>query len=67
MGGKNSSTDSRRPPLIKKLLSVELQERRDKGLCFNCDDKFEPWHICKRLFLIDTYSDDENGENSLEL
>lgn len=27
---------------IKKLPSQEMQLRREKGLCFNCDDKFHP-------------------------
>ncbi|XXG54039.1 hypothetical protein AAC387_Pa03g2016 [Persea americana] len=38
---------------IKKLSYAELKERRDKGLCFNCDEKFGPGHRCRRLFLIE--------------
>ena len=30
----------------------ELKDQRDKGLCFNCDEKFGPGHHCKKLFLI---------------
>ncbi|KAL0374348.1 UNVERIFIED_CONTAM: Transposon Tf2-11 polyprotein [Sesamum radiatum] len=30
-----------------------MQERRAHGLCFNCDDKFRPGHICKsKQFLL---------------
>ncbi|KAK4400718.1 hypothetical protein Sango_1177900 [Sesamum angolense] len=30
-----------------RLSPVELQERRTKCLCFNCDEKFGPGHRCK--------------------
>ncbi|MCI50689.1 hypothetical protein A2U01_0071933, partial [Trifolium medium] len=33
---------------IKRLTPDELQDRRDKGLCYNCDDRFQPGHRCKR-------------------
>ena len=31
-----------------------MKERRDKGLCYNCDDKWNPIYKCKtpKLFLI---------------
>jgi len=31
-----------------------MEERRKKGLCFNCDEKFQPGHHCKsaKLFLL---------------
>ena len=35
---------------VKKLSLVELNERRNKGLYFNCDEKFAPGHRCKKLF-----------------
>ncbi|KAJ0089299.1 hypothetical protein Patl1_32190 [Pistacia atlantica] len=38
---------------IKKLSLVELREIREKGLCFNCNEKFGPEHQCKKLFLIE--------------
>ena len=34
----------------KKLSQAELQVRHDKGLCYNCDEKFIQGHRCKRLF-----------------
>jgi hypothetical protein len=37
---------------IKRLSPQELQARREKGLCYNCDDKFSPGHRCKRSFHI---------------
>ncbi|MCI65218.1 hypothetical protein A2U01_0086476, partial [Trifolium medium] len=36
-----------------------MQERRNKGLCFNCDDKYHPGHRCsKRQFLLLLVDDD---------
>jgi hypothetical protein len=49
-----------RSPVIKKLSPAELKERRDKGLCFNCDNKFSPGHRCKKLFLIEGIYEEDN-------
>ncbi len=37
-----------------------MQARRDKGLCYNCDEKFAPRHRCKtqQVFLLETIVDD---------
>lgn len=42
------------PPFpIKYVSPTEMQERRSKGLCFNCDDKFSTGHLCKnKQFLL---------------
>ncbi|XP_050895185.1 uncharacterized protein LOC127101785 [Lathyrus oleraceus] len=38
---------------IRRLSPTEMQERRSRGLCFNCDDKFSPGHRChKKQFLL---------------
>ncbi|GMY34251.1 MDIS1-interacting receptor like kinase 2-like [Fagus crenata] len=37
---------------IKKLTPKELNERRNKGLCFNCDEQFSPRHRCKKFFFF---------------
>ncbi|WVY92276.1 hypothetical protein V8G54_037790 [Vigna mungo] len=38
---------------IKKMTSAEMQLRREKGLCFTCDDKFTPSHRCpNRQYLL---------------
>ncbi|KAK1650839.1 hypothetical protein QYE76_068644 [Lolium multiflorum] len=37
------------PALIfRKLTPAEMDDRRAKGLCFNCDEKFVRGHRCKR-------------------
>ena len=51
---------------IKKLTPTELKERQDKGLSFNCDEKFAPGHQCKKLYFIEVGWPDEHGEGSLE-
>ncbi|CAL8163050.1 unnamed protein product [Prunus armeniaca] len=46
---------------IKRLFAVELKERKNKGLCYNCDEKFSLGHRCKKLFLIeDCWANEEN-------
>lgn len=48
---------------VRRLNQTEQQERRSKGLCFNCDEKFHPGHRCARkqflLFLTDDTDVDE--------
>ncbi|KAK9179225.1 hypothetical protein WN943_028424 [Citrus x changshan-huyou] len=45
---------------VRRLAPVEMQERRIKGLCYNCDEKFTPGHRCKKLFLIEACYDGDN-------
>jgi hypothetical protein len=43
------------------LSPAEMQDRRSKGLCFNCD-KFIPGHRWKKLFVIEgIYTEEEEG------
>ncbi|KAK6129131.1 hypothetical protein DH2020_037109 [Rehmannia glutinosa] len=39
-------------PPLKKLTTEELETRRRKNLCFNCDEPFHLGHKCKKLFVI---------------
>lgn len=41
--------------LLKNINRAELQEHRDNGLIFNCDNRFEDGHQCEKLFLIISY------------
>lgn len=47
--------DSRYKLALQRLSPVQMEERRRKGLCFNCDEKFQPGHQCKsaKLFLLE--------------
>ena len=39
---------------------MEMQERRAKRLCYNCDQKFTLEHRCKKIFLIEACYDGDN-------
>ncbi|KAA8546866.1 hypothetical protein F0562_003295 [Nyssa sinensis] len=56
---------------MKRLTWDEMQKRRVKGLCFNCDEKFVPRHKCKRSQLLllegnyeESETDDEEGAHA---
>lgn len=52
-----------RSPIVKRLSPAELKDRRDRGLCFNSDDKFSPGHRCKKLFWIEgVYEEEEKTQ-----
>jgi len=40
---------------IKKIFLAQMEERKKKGLCCNCDDKWGPSHKCKsaKIFLLE--------------
>jgi hypothetical protein len=50
------------PPRFRRLSPAEQQERRRKGLCFNCDEPYVWGHVCQCLFYL--FNDDyvEDGE-----
>jgi len=43
---------------IKHLTEAEMRARREKGLCYNCDEKFTRGHRCieQKLYLLDVDS-----------
>lgn len=45
-----TTTAPKTPLPIKQLSPAELQAHRDKGLCYNCDDRWTAGHRCKRQF-----------------
>lgn len=47
---------------LKRLSPAEMEERKRKGLCFNCNEKFTYGHKCKHLFLIEAIEEDDEGE-----
>ncbi|XP_028055574.1 uncharacterized protein LOC114259749 [Camellia sinensis] len=63
-----SSIPNSSPLRIKRLSPAELHDRRSKGLCFNCNEKFSPVHRCKKLFLIEgSWSDEEDDDVDMEV
>ncbi|KAK0572903.1 hypothetical protein LWI29_000220 [Acer saccharum] len=59
---KNSNTTL----LVRRLSPTELQERRAKGLCYNCNERFVPGHRCKKLFLIELCEAEGDGDVVME-
>ena len=51
----DTKLDSKFKPPLQKLSPTQMEERRKKGFCFNCDEKFQPGHHCKsaKLFLLE--------------
>lgn len=45
----NSTVNSK--PTTKLLTSIEMTARREKGLCYNCDEKYVHGHRCKNRIL----------------
>ena len=45
-------------PPIKNISATEMPARREKGLCYNCDEKFSWGHRCvqQKLYLLDVNS-----------
>ena len=52
---------------VKKMMTEELAERRKKGLCFHCNERYKPRHRCKKLFLIEAKWEDEDGDVEMEI
>lgn len=70
-GETQNKTPQIKFPNFKRLNVGERRARREKGLCFNCDEKYSAGHQCKgRLFrlsadeteLWEVHSDEEDSE-----
>jgi hypothetical protein len=57
---RKSIVPSTNPPQPTRLTPQQLEERRAKCLCFNCDNKYSKRHTCgeKMLLYID-YEEEE--------
>ncbi|XP_039120775.1 uncharacterized protein LOC120257362 isoform X1 [Dioscorea cayenensis subsp. rotundata] len=53
-GSINNGTHSTNSQPFRRISFQEMQVRKAKGLCFNCDEKFTPSHRCvsRRLLLL---------------
>ncbi|RDX72801.1 hypothetical protein CR513_47660, partial [Mucuna pruriens] len=45
--GAEGNKENSKGRKIRKLPEAEYQEKMKKGLCFTCDEKFSPEHVCK--------------------
>nr|KYP64239.1 Transposon Ty3-I Gag-Pol polyprotein [Cajanus cajan] len=50
---------------IKRLTEAEMQDRRDKNLCYNCDERYTRGHRCKSQFLLLVVPAADNISDSL--
>ena len=57
----------RTPLAVRRMSPAELKERREKGPCYNCNERFEPGHRCKKLFLIEACTTEEDGDLDMEV
>jgi hypothetical protein len=55
---------TRLTPQPTRLTPQQLEERKEKGLCFNCDSKYSKGHKCgeKKLFYIDCEEEEEQEQ-----
>jgi hypothetical protein len=46
---------------MTRLTPHQMDERREKGLCFNCERKYNKWHKCneKKIFYIDLEEEED--------
>ena len=60
------SVFSPRLPQPKRFIRQQLEEKREKGLCYNCDRKYTKGHKCveKKLFYIDYEEEEEKDQET---
>ena len=53
-------------PQPTRLTPQKLEEKRAKGLCYNCDSKYTKGHKCveKKLFYIDCEEEEQREEET---
>ena len=58
---RENNAPSSNLPKPTRLTPQQMDETRAKGLCFNCDSKYNKGHKCgeKKLFYIDCEEDQE--------
>jgi len=54
----------RKEATVKRLTMLEMQDIRAKGLCYTCNEKFEPGHKCQsiQIFMLKE-TEDGGGRN----
>ncbi|GJS64184.1 putative mitochondrial protein [Tanacetum coccineum] len=59
----NATTGRLKP--FKRLTDAEMAEKRSKGICFRCDEKFAPGHSCaSKTLQVLLVGDEEEDEDS---
>ncbi|KAF5447343.1 hypothetical protein F2P56_032901 [Juglans regia] len=62
-----SNRGPRNQILAKRVTSLQMDEKRKKGLCYHCDEKWNPNHICKnpKVYLLHVDSSVDNEETQV--
>lgn len=66
---RRATTQTQHTLFVKRLNRAEMETKRAKGFCFNCDETFTPGHRCKRLFWLEGIEDareEKGGEQEDE-
>ena len=58
-----------KPSNLKKLTPADIQFRRDKGICFTCDEKYSPIHRCtnKHYYLIQCEDQQDEEQDAVSV
>jgi hypothetical protein len=58
---QENNVTSYKTPQRTRLTPQQLEERKSKGLCFNCDNKYNKGHKCgeNKLFYIECEEEEE--------
>jgi hypothetical protein len=61
---RENNAPSSKTPQPTRLTPQQLEERKEKCLCFNCDNKYSKGHKCgeKKLFYIDCEEEEEEEQ-----
>jgi hypothetical protein len=61
---RENNVSSSKTPQLAILTPQQLEERKEKGLCFNCDSKYSKEHKCgeNKLFYIDCEEEEEEEQ-----
>jgi hypothetical protein len=55
---------------VRQLTGQEARERREKGLCFYCDERYVPRHRCSRpqlFMMVEVYSNEEENDVDMDI
>jgi excinuclease UvrABC ATPase subunit len=63
---RENNAPSSKTPQPTRLTPQQLEERKEKGLCFNCDNKYSKGHKFgeKKLFYIDCEEEEEQEQEA---
>ncbi|GJU15633.1 reverse transcriptase [Tanacetum coccineum] len=64
---RNKASTSKNSPFRKQLTQKELEDKRAKGLCFYCDQKYAPGHKCSgQVYCLEVIVDSSTEETGKE-